>query len=590
MVPEDEEIPSGVPDAGDSSLERPLGRMHPRGRSGDLPISLHPFDERARRLERGAPSRSDARGTGAPRSGRRLDGLPLGKAAEMPTISPRMTAVFGGLFGLAVVASVVALLIQVFPVQNQRSLAVEPQGAEPSARPAPSRKARPVRERKLLPPPWRLDSLAQTHQVVRGKMERRAFTSALEAAGVPKTEIYRIMKAMDGVHSFEKPGRRDEFAVAMERGAKRVAAFEYVVDATEIYQARTGDDGLLRGERLDLKVAEEEYATSFYIGRDFQKSYRAAGLEDGLVALVNEAFNGRTSVEGFEEGGVVKIAVVEKTALGAFVGYSHIKAIEYRPPDPSKPTLRAYWFQGEGTRDYVDEAGRRPTAQGWRTPVPGAPVTSHFNPARLHPILKKPMPHNGTDFGAPSGTPVYAAYRGTVLFVGYQGPSGNLVLIEHPGGIETGYAHLSKFATGLKKGDKVGTRQLVGYVGSTGRSTGPHLHFSAKKDGKFFDPLTLKLDALTLLPVEERGTFHAQKAQLDQALEAIPLPEPPEPEPEPQPDTEPAAPVSTSEDSEGDDFAKAAEAEEDSKGPSGDGKATDEGDDLVGDDLSGEIE
>src|SRR5690606_19032226 len=171
-------------------------------------------------------------------------------------------------------------------------------------------------------------------------------------------------------------------------------------------------------------------------------------------------------------------------------------------------------------------------------PCPGAPITSHYNPTRMHPVLKRVMPHNGTDFGAPTGTPVYAAFRGKVALVGPHGASRNLVLIAHPGGIQTGYAHLSRFAAGLKMGDSVGTRQLIGYVGSTGRSTGPHLHFSAKRDGKFFNALELKMDAWRLLPVAERAAFEAQKAALDRALEALPTPDPPAPDPEPAADAD----------------------------------------------------
>jgi hypothetical protein len=143
------------------------------------------------------------------------------------------------------------------------------------------------------------------------------------------------------------------------------------------------------------------------------------------------------------------------------------------------------------------------------------------------------MPHQGTDFGAPMGTPVYSAYRGIVDAVGPAGPSGNLVTITHANGITTGYAHLSKFAAGIKHGDKVGTHQLVGYVGTTGRSTGPHLHFSAKKDGKFFDAETLQLDGERVLPTQDRTAFLALKAELDRRLDAIPLPEPPPEKPKP---------------------------------------------------------
>ena len=499
-----------------------------------------------------------------------------------PVVSPRMTAVFGGLFGLATVASIIALLIQVFPVEDQRALRAQAQASTkaPTSPSAPKNPKTPKRQRELLPGPWRVDNLKASHRLVRGTIKRRTFITALAEAGVPKAEIYRILKAMEGVRKFDRTSKSDTFVVALTRAGKKVNAFEYVVDATEVYQAKTGDDGLLRGQRLDMKVRQDEFATSFYVGRNFVDSYKRVWLEPGLTRVINRAFNGKTSTEAFEEGGAIKLVVVETTALGAFVRYERIKALEYRPPDPSKKPVRAYWFEGTHTRGYVDEKGRRPTNKGWRTPVPGAPVTSHFNPKRMHPVLKRVMPHNGTDFGAPSGTPVYAAYRGRVSLAGVHGASGNLVLIEHADGIQTGYAHLSRFASGIKRGDKVGTRQLVGYVGSTGRSTGPHLHFSAKRNGKFFDPLELKLDALQVLPVAERAKFLQQKHLLDKALETIPLPEPPEEEPEPPPAPEPEP--------NGDEDSTPATAAEVPTAKPGDGDG--DSNELLGEDLSGDIE
>jgi hypothetical protein len=129
---------------------------------------------------------------------------------------------------------------------------------------------------------------------------------------------------------------------------------------------------------------------------------------------------------------------------------------------------------------------------------------------------------------------VGASSYGTVSYLGYAGASGNLVKIEHPGGIETGYAHLSRFAEGLKLGDRVKRLQLIGYVGSTGRSTGPHLHFSAEKDDKFFDPQSLNLDGLRVLSKEERDLFLQIKQKYDRLLDAVALPDalpPPAPAP-----------------------------------------------------------
>ncbi len=152
----------------------------------------------------------------------------------------------------------------------------------------------------------------------------------------------------------------------------------------------------------------------------------------------------------------------------------------------------------------------------------------------MHPVLKRIMPHQGTDFGAPTGTPIYASYKGTVQFVGNAGATGNFVSLLHANGVETGYAHMSRFAPGIKIGDKVGTKQLIGYVGSTGRSTGPHLHFSAKKNGQFFDAETLlAIDKERVLPPEDRPAFLQLKAELDKRLDAIPLPDPPKPPPAP---------------------------------------------------------
>jgi murein DD-endopeptidase MepM/ murein hydrolase activator NlpD len=525
--------------------------------------------------------------------------LPLSRVADQPAITPRMTAVFGGLFGLATVASVFALLIQVFPVRDERSRAVAAVSA-PSASPAPAAgpATRPARKRvrTLLPGPWRVASLKGSQLLVSGEMKRRSFIKALGEADVPKAEVYRILKALDGIARLDRPGNRDRFTVAMKRGTKQVVAFEYAVGPTEIYQARADAAGLLQGTRLDLKVRSEEYAGSFYLTKDFVKSYEHGGFEPGLSEVVNEAFNGRTSSEAFAEGGSVKIVAVEVTALGAFVRYERLRALEYRPPDPAQAPLRAYWFQGETVQGYVDDKGRRPSNHGWRSPIPGAPVTSNFNPKRLHPVLKQVMAHNGTDYGAPAGTPVHAAYRGTVALAGMHGASGNLVLIDHPGGIQTGYAHLLRFAPGIEQGAKVGTRQLIGYVGSTGRSTGPHLHFSARRDGRFFDPLALDLDALQLLPVEERSRFLEQKAALDRALEAIALPEPPAPEP-----VAASAPAEPPDEAAGTPEAAGGAAAEEQGGappaaapsankPTKHAEARDGGDDLVGEDLAGDIE
>jgi murein DD-endopeptidase MepM/ murein hydrolase activator NlpD len=539
---------------------------------GDDDDAIPSPPRRAETITTPAP-RSAVRGAidGTPGSLRLRDGVPSNPKPVIPTggvyLSPRMTAIFGGLFGLATLTSVIALLIQVVPPRNERAMiagaasAMEPSSTAPPSHPEHVSKKR---VRVALPGPWRLSELEKdpTVRVERGEMEKKSLFDVLEDKNVQRAEVYRILKSLDGIRKFDKSRRHDRYAVAVDRGTKKVKAFEYEVSPSEVYQAREGDGGLLTGSKLDMKVADEEFAGAFYVGKDIAAAFTDAGFEDGIMGALDEALAGHMSTEGFEEGGTVRAITVEETALGLFSHYKRIVAMEYRPPDPAGKPVRFYAFNGQEAHGYWDERGRQPFAGGWRAPITGAPVTSPFNPKRMHPVLHTVMPHTGTDFGAAMGTPIFAAYRGTIISASPLGPCGNAVQIQHANNIVTGYCHMSRFA-GLKAGDKVGTRQLIGYVGATGRATGPHLHFFAKKDGKFFDATTLHLDGDRAVPSVDRGAFLAAKADLDRRLDAIPLPDP-------LPDTAAPVAVATSASAEPADAPPAKEGKEkEGKGSSG---------------------
>jgi murein DD-endopeptidase MepM/ murein hydrolase activator NlpD len=157
-------------------------------------------------------------------------------------------------------------------------------------------------------------------------------------------------------------------------------------------------------------------------------------------------------------------------------------------------------------------------------PVPLARITSRFNPHRMHPVLHVLMPHNGVDFAAPVGTPVYATAAGVVSSVGPAGPCGNRVEISHPNNVQSIYCHLSRFAAGLRVGEHVEQRQLIAYVGQTGRVTGPHLHFGIRRGGLVIDPMTLRLDGSRVVPRGTRDEFERQRAELDSELDGVALP------------------------------------------------------------------
>ena len=152
----------------------------------------------------------------------------------------------------------------------------------------------------------------------------------------------------------------------------------------------------------------------------------------------------------------------------------------------------AYLFGEKGQEGYYDGEGRPLQKMFLKSPLPFMRVTSRFSHSRFHPVLKRNRPHYGIDLGAPTGTPIRATATGSVTFAGRQGGAGNMVKLRHANGYETLYLHLSGFAKGVRKGTKVRQGDLIGYVGNTGLSTGPHLDYRVKKKGKYLNPLKLQ--------------------------------------------------------------------------------------------------
>jgi murein DD-endopeptidase MepM/ murein hydrolase activator NlpD len=156
--------------------------------------------------------------------------------------------------------------------------------------------------------------------------------------------------------------------------------------------------------------------------------------------------------------------------------------------------FRAAYFQTtEFTGDYYSPDGRSMRKAFLRSPLEFSRVSSGFSRSRFHPILNKWKSHKGVDYAAPIGTKVKVTSDGVVAFVGRQGGYGNVVMVSHQGNFTTVYGHLSRFAGGLKKGQRLGQGQIVGYVGMTGMTTGPHLHYEFKQSGVQRDPLKVAL-------------------------------------------------------------------------------------------------
>mgnify|MGYP001490404396 CR=1 FL=1 len=173
-----------------------------------------------------------------------------------------------------------------------------------------------------------------------------------------------------------------------------------------------------------------------------------------------------------------------------------------------------YYFDIEGSIGHYDKNGKSIQKALMKTPINGARLSSPFG-MRKHPIDGFNKMHRGTDFAAPTGTPIMASGSGTIKKAGWCGGGGNCVVIKHNSTYQTVYAHMSKFAKGIKKGIRVKQGQTIGYVGSTGKSTGPHLHYEVIVNGKKVNSQKLKLPSGKILKGKDRKIFETKKIKLD---------------------------------------------------------------------------
>ena len=174
--------------------------------------------------------------------------------------------------------------------------------------------------------------------------------------------------------------------------------------------------------------------------------------------------------------------------------------------------LAVFYETGEGS-GYYDENGKSVERMFLLSPLSYRRISSGFSHKRFHPILKRNMPHLGMDFAADTGTRVWATARGTVSYAGRKGAYGKLVEIEHPNGYRTRYAHLSRIS--VRKGQRVDKYEIVGRVGSTGRSTGPHLHYELLRNGRHRNPANVNREAkVKPLPEDRKTHFFAHRDRL----------------------------------------------------------------------------
>ena len=301
----------------------------------------------------------------------------------------------------------------------------------------------------------------------------------------------------------------------LEDGSNTIVNFLYPINNTTSVEIRKKNDDFLVKENI-LQLYKKEVVVKNIIKSNLYSSAIESGVEPNIIVEFARIF-------GFE------VDFQRDIRKGDWfeIMYEKFKDDNNKVRDTGKiiyasmyvngDEINLYNFKYNNEEEYYDIKGKSITKSLMKTPINGARLSSSFG-MRKHPILGYNKMHRGTDFAAPSGTPIMASGSGTVTRARWCGGGGNCVKIKHNSTYETIYAHMKAFAKGIKEGRKVKQGQIIGYVGSTGLSTGPHLHYEVIVNGKKVNSQKLKLPSGKTLKGDERKQFELDRIKIDLKL------------------------------------------------------------------------
>ena len=327
---------------------------------------------------------------------------------------------------------------------------------------------------------------------------------ALQEAGLSNQEVAQIVGKLGSVADTRKLQKRDTYSISVDSDNRFILLL--LTQGFKRYYVANVDGALVAGVS-DVEIKTRIKTAAGKVQGSLFNSMLAKGLQVPLILDFTDAFSWTVDFNTDTRNGDEYTALWEEnyTASGEITSQD-LLAASYKGAENGSTTY-AFYFED----DFYDETGKMSKKMFLKSPISfrNYRISSRFSYGRMHPILKIRRPHLGIDYAAPTGTPVQAVADGTVKFAGRKGGFGNFVELRHANGYTTMYGHLKSFGKGVKSGAKVKQGQTVGYVGSTGLSTGPHLDFRIKEKNKFVDFLKMKNrnSAVRDVPKDKRKAF-----------------------------------------------------------------------------------
>jgi murein DD-endopeptidase MepM/ murein hydrolase activator NlpD len=347
----------------------------------------------------------------------------------------------------------------------------------------------------------------------------RTLQDALEAHGLHQDLALNIIRAFRPHLDFRRLRPTDSLEFQHDQ-AGALTRIVYRQSPVDVWEALRVEDEW-RASRLDIPVERRRVLVAGTLNGNLFESVEALGEEPQLILDFAEIFAYDVDFASDSQPGDRFRMLVEKVYTGdRFVRYGPILLAEYEERDGRAHT--AIYFRDGDQAGYYTPAGESLRRAFLKSPLEFTRISSGYTRARRHPILGGVRPHLAVDYAAPHGTPVWAVADGVVEFAGYSGGNGKTVVLRHRANFKTMYNHLAGFARGIRKGASVQQRSVIGYVGSTGLSTGPHLDYRVMRDGVFVNPLKQSfLPGRAISPVAQRAFAQRRDALLAELRAAL---------------------------------------------------------------------
>jgi murein DD-endopeptidase MepM/ murein hydrolase activator NlpD len=349
---------------------------------------------------------------------------------------------------------------------------------------------------------------ASSYNLVKGKIKRNGFLSSLLLQhGITMDEIDKVIRNSVSVFDVRKIRSGNSYTLFCDRdSAARARYLVYEHDAALSYIFSFNDSLNITPWKKDVKNIIK-YA-SFSVETSMWDALMNGGFHPSLAVELSDVFAWTVDFFGLQKGDTFKVIYEEMLIDNRPIQVTRIIGAQFSSPGT---VITAVPFIQDGKESFYDLKGNCLRKAFLKAPLDFARVTSRFSSSRLHPILRIRRPHYGVDYAAPIGTPVHAIGDGRVTQTGYENGSGRIVRITHNSVYSTAYLHLSRFAEGIVPGAYVKQNEIIGYVGSSGLSTGPHLDFRFYKNGYPVDPL--RVEAPPVEPVSEANIGKYEKVK-----------------------------------------------------------------------------